>query len=117
MPAACASSSASRRSASAAPKPARTLEECVGDLDARGAAAQRGERVDASLHPVALVDIASEVAAGCQPVGLVVDDQLGAAALASQNVDDACQQRVAERDGEPVLAMDGTGAGQPPGQR
>ena len=71
---------------------ARALEEEVGDLDARRARAQRGERVDAPLDAVGGLDERLEVGVA-EAVGLVVDDQRGAVGLVGEHVDDAVEQR------------------------
>ena len=67
-----ASASAAREAAD--DRLARALEEAVRDVHARGAVAQRGERVDGALGRVVAVDDLGRVGA-VQAVGLVVDDQ------------------------------------------
>ena len=55
----------------------------MGDLDGRGARAQRGERVDAPLDAVAGLHELLEVGVA-DAVGLVVDDQRGAVGLVGE---------------------------------
>ena len=89
----------------------------MGDLDGRGARAQRGERVDAPLDAVAGLDERVEVGVA-DAVGLVVDDQRGAVGLVGEDVDEAGEQRaVAQREGEGVLAVHGARRAQPRAQR
>ena len=72
------------------------LEEAVGDLGARRAVAQGGERVDEPLgRVVALDDVGGSRA--LEPVGLVVDDQRAAVRLARDDVDEAGHERPAAR--------------------
>ena len=120
-PPASAVSSSSSRSASAATKRSddgllRPLEEGVGDLDRGVAAAERGERVRAPLDAVVAVDEGGEVGGRSDAVGLVVDDERGPVGLDREHVDDAGQQRGAEREGEGVLAADAGRAGDARGE-
>src|SRR5215218_3873780 len=89
---------------------ARALEEAVGDVHARGAVAQRGERVDDALGRVVAVEHLGRVGA-VEAVGLVVDDQAAAPRLGGDHVDEAVRERAAaarlEREREAGLAADG----------
>ena len=96
------------------------LEEAVGDLDARGAVAQGGERVDDPLGRVVALDDLGRLGA-LEPVGLVVGDQDAAVGLERDDVEEAVDQRPAagalEREGERRLAAQAARAGQPRAQR
>ena len=83
---------------------------------ARRRAARRARRRGAGRRSAASTYAARSVA-GVERVGLVVDDELRAAALLREHVDDARQQRVAERDREGVLATHAAGALDAPRQR
>ena len=99
---------------------AGALEEAVGDLDARRAVAQRGERVDAALGRVVALDDLGRVGA-VEPVGLVVDDQRAAVGLGGEHVDEAVDERAAaarlERERERRLAATRARGGEARAQR
>src|SRR5215208_5536001 len=95
---------------------AGALEEAVGDVDAWGAVAEGGERVDDALGGVVAVEDLGRVGA-LETVGLVVDDQPPAAGLGGDHVDEAVDERAAavrlEREREAGLATHRARGGEP----
>ena len=105
-----ASAGASAAVNAAVDRLAGALEEAVGDLDARRAVAQRGERVDACAGSRSRARRRRPASAPLQAVGLVVDDQRAAVGLGGEHVDEAVDERAAagrlERERERRLAAD-----------
>jgi len=99
----------------------RAFEQAVGDLDARRAGPEGGERVDQLLRLVVALHVRLRRVLLGHVVGLVVDDQVRAVRFGGEHVDEAAHERAGavrvQRELEPGLARDAGGLGEPPAQR